>query len=228
MSSVTRNKKTASQNKTNYFNNKLVDEFKPIPGIGIADFIPEIPVGSVVACALLSDPIGWFICDGRAVSRQYYPDLFAAIGDTYGAGDGVLTFNIPDYRGAFLRGAGFHGTYTDYSGNDIGNTPQEHAMQTHSHTITDPGHNHTIPFYNDSTDDQFGGALVSNQNTHFTSNIQTSSVVTGITTTNEGANDGTNGAGNNSAGKTVRYDPKETRPFNYGINWIIRHTGRFY
>ncbi len=227
MSYVTRNRKSSSQNKTNYFNNKLVDEFKPIPGIGIADFIPEIPVGSIVACALLSDPIGWFICDGRAVSRQYYPDLFAAIGETYGAGDGVLTFNIPDYRGAFLRGAGTHGTNTDYSGSTDRNTPQTHAMQTHSHSITDPGHHHDTL---DNGGSAYGYTGVGNVNTNCDniSTWSTGEANTGITTTNEGANDGTHGAGNNSSNKTVRYDPKETRPFNYGINWIIRHTGRFY
>ncbi len=223
MSYVTRNRKSSSQNKTNYFNNKLVDEFKPIPGIGIADFIPEIPVGSVVACALLSDPIGWFICDGRAVSRQYYPDLFAAIGDTYGAGDGVLTFNIPDYRGAFLRGAGTHAApYGDYVGNDVGNTPQEHAMQTHSHTITDVSHNHILPDYRYDDNNAGNTSIVTHESSQ--QNVVTSSAYTGITTTNEGVH----GAGNNSSNKFVRYDPKETRPFNYGINWIIRHTGRFY
>lgn len=42
---------------------------------------------------------GWMFCDGRALSRLDYPDLFAAIGITYGAGDGQTTFNIPDAKG---------------------------------------------------------------------------------------------------------------------------------
>jgi len=45
-------------------------------------------------------PPGFLLCDGSAVSRQLFPQLFALIGTTYGAGDGALTFNLPDYRGA--------------------------------------------------------------------------------------------------------------------------------
>lgn len=45
----------------------------------------------------------WLICDGRAVSRTTYANLFAAIGTYYGIGDGSTTFSVPDYRGTFLR-----------------------------------------------------------------------------------------------------------------------------
>jgi hypothetical protein len=45
-------------------------------------------------------------CDGTAVSRTQYSDLFAVIGTTFGVGDGSTTFNLPDTRGIFLRGAG--------------------------------------------------------------------------------------------------------------------------
>lgn len=44
-------------------------------------------------------PQPWLICDGRAVSRTFYSDLFAMIGSTYGDGDGTDTFNLPDLRG---------------------------------------------------------------------------------------------------------------------------------
>lgn len=52
-----------------------------------------------------TDPDGWLVCDGRELSRGQYPDLFAAIGTRYGAGDGLTTFNIPDLRGQFVRGS---------------------------------------------------------------------------------------------------------------------------
>lgn len=45
-------------------------------------------------------PSGYLLCDGAAVSRTMFPDLFAAIGTTYGAGDGSTTFNLPDYNTA--------------------------------------------------------------------------------------------------------------------------------
>lgn len=48
----------------------------------------------------------WFLCDGQAIDRQIYANLYAIIGTNFGAGDGVTTFNLPDYRGKFLRGLG--------------------------------------------------------------------------------------------------------------------------
>jgi microcystin-dependent protein len=48
-------------------------------------------------------PAGYLKCNGAAVSRSAYADLFAAIGTTYGAGDGSTTFNVPETRGEFLR-----------------------------------------------------------------------------------------------------------------------------
>jgi microcystin-dependent protein len=49
-------------------------------------------------------PDGWLYCDGSAVSRTSNPVLFSTIGTLYGGGDGSTTFNLPDYRGYFLRG----------------------------------------------------------------------------------------------------------------------------
>jgi len=62
------------------------------------------PIGSVSAFAGSNAPAGWTICDGRALSRTDYADLFALIGTTFGAGNGTTTFNIPDLRGEFIRG----------------------------------------------------------------------------------------------------------------------------
>lgn len=51
-------------------------------------------------------PAGFLLCDGSAVSRLTYADLFTLIGTTYGAGDGSTTFNVPDLRGSVIIGAG--------------------------------------------------------------------------------------------------------------------------
>ena len=48
-------------------------------------------------------PENCLMCDGSEISRETYSELFNVIGTTYGEGDGSTTFNIPDYRGAFLR-----------------------------------------------------------------------------------------------------------------------------
>lgn len=63
-----------------------------------------LPPGSVQAYAGSVAPEDWLICDGRAVSRTTYADLFVALGTTHGQGDNSTTFNLPDYRGQFLRG----------------------------------------------------------------------------------------------------------------------------
>lgn len=66
----------------------------------------SVPTGTVLAYAANLEPNGFFVCDGRAVSRTTYSQLFSVVGTTYGAGDGSTTFNIPDFRAKFLRGYG--------------------------------------------------------------------------------------------------------------------------
>lgn len=51
-------------------------------------------------------PPGTLACDGSEISREAYKELFAVLGTKAGAGDGVSTFNLPDFRGRFIRGTG--------------------------------------------------------------------------------------------------------------------------
>lgn len=62
------------------------------------------PAGSVISFGGTAAPSGWLLCFGQAVSRTTYAALFAAIGTTYGAGDGSTTFNLPDFRGRVPAG----------------------------------------------------------------------------------------------------------------------------
>ena len=64
----------------------------------------QLPPGTVVSFAGSKVPTGWLPCDGKAVSRTTYSALYTALGSSHGAGDGKTTFNVPDYRGRFLRG----------------------------------------------------------------------------------------------------------------------------
>ena len=64
----------------------------------------QSPAGLVAHFARNSAPTGWLKANGAAVNRTAYADLFAAIGTTFGAGDGINTFNLPDLRGEFVRG----------------------------------------------------------------------------------------------------------------------------
>lgn len=72
--------------------------------VKLEDIVGLIPAGTVMAWASELAPTGYLPCEGAAISRTSYANLFAAIGIQYGDGDGETTFNLPDYRGQFLRG----------------------------------------------------------------------------------------------------------------------------
>ncbi|OPZ77953.1 MAG: Phage Tail Collar Domain protein [Alphaproteobacteria bacterium ADurb.Bin438] len=67
-----------------------------------------MPAGLVIAGAfnIAPDKSRLLLCNGAEISRAVYSKLFSAIGTTFGVGDNATTFNIPDYRGKFLRGMG--------------------------------------------------------------------------------------------------------------------------
>ncbi|MCW8141831.1 MAG: tail fiber protein [Planctomycetota bacterium] len=97
-----------------------------------------LPTGALVDFAGTVAPSGYLACDGTAVSRTTYSNLFAVIGTTWGAGDGSTTFNLPDFRRRVAVGSG--GTGSGTLGNAIGNTG---GAETHTLTTTEiPGHNH--------------------------------------------------------------------------------------
>lgn len=91
-----------------------------------------VPVGSVFWFAAAAAPGGYFECDGTAVSRTTYSDLFDEIGTVWGVGDGSTTFNLPDLRGEFVRGWD-NGKGTD-SGRSFGSF-QDEEVGSHLHNI---------------------------------------------------------------------------------------------
>jgi microcystin-dependent protein len=130
----------------------------PFPGMGVTNAV-ALPVGTVVAYAgkissSSSDPpsayitnieaLGWMLCDGKSLEVSQYPDLFAVLGYLYGRDNDK--FNIPDYRGIFLRGVD-SGANNDpdildrtdpadpkkKTKNDGVGSRQEDALQTHQH-----------------------------------------------------------------------------------------------
>ncbi len=88
-----------------------------------------VSAGAVSYFARATAPAGWLAANGAAVSRTTYADLFAAIGTTFGAGNGSTTFNLPDLRGEFVRGL------DDGRGIDAGRSlGSAHASQNLAHT----------------------------------------------------------------------------------------------
>lgn len=80
----------------------------------------DCPIGTINAYGGTTAPEGWLLCQGQALSRTEYEDLFAVIGTNFGSGDGSTTFNIPDFRGEFLRGAGTNSHTNQGSGSAVG------------------------------------------------------------------------------------------------------------
>jgi microcystin-dependent protein len=134
------------------------DDVLQTDGSGNLSFaaLPQaVPTGSVHMMATTTAPSGYLKCNGAAISRTTYADLFAIIGTTHGAGDGSSTFNVPDLRGEFVRG------WDDSRGVDSGRSfgsSQSDANKQHNHTasattsISPSNHNHVFP-----GDDQLGG-----------------------------------------------------------------------
>ena len=98
--------------------------------------IKEFPSGTLIDYAGTVEPNGWFLCDGRAISRTTYAGLFASISTAYGVGDGSTTFNIPDFRGRFARYNDNMGTAAGAASRDTGRvhgSAQAGSVEGHSH-----------------------------------------------------------------------------------------------
>lgn len=105
------------------------------------------PAGAITQFAGLSIPSGWLDCNGQAVSRSTYSNLYSSIGTVYGTGDGSTTFNLPDLKGRIP--VGLDGTIASF--NTMGKTGGEAA---HTLTIDEmPAHTHQLYGDNDSGPD---------------------------------------------------------------------------
>lgn len=94
------------------------------------------PVGTIVPYAGSTTPTNWLLCDGSAVSRTTYAQLFSAIGVRYGSGDGSTTFNLPNLKGRVPVGQDTSQTEFDVLGETGG-------AKTHTLTVAEmPSHTH--------------------------------------------------------------------------------------
>ncbi len=138
----------------------------PLPAGTLAPYAGPITVHADASTATPTSnqpPLGWLWCAGQAVSRTTYSALFAAIGTTYGSGDGSQTFNVPDFRGRMPIGLdnmggsdagriGLANTLGTTGGTNTITTSHmpahTHDLGSHSHsfsatTSTDGSHTHT-------------------------------------------------------------------------------------
>lgn len=112
----------------------------------------QVPIASIHAFATQTVPDGYLICNGSAVSRTEFADLFAALGTVWGEGDGSTTFNIPDLRGEFLRG------FDAGRGVDVDRvfaSWQEDEFKSHKHSYLDSRQGGRADRI-DTTNDNFG------------------------------------------------------------------------
>lgn len=187
----------------------------------LASSLGGVPTGAVIPFAGTSEPTGWLLCYGQAVSRATYSALYTALGDAYGAGNGTTTFNLPDLRGRTAvgkddmggaaagrmtsGGSGVDGATLGASGGTQTHALTSGELATHTHTasVTDAGHTHG--FLMDAGND--GNALFSDSNylarrdsaganyaraaSANTNSVVNASATTGVTVANSNTGSGT-------------------------------------
>lgn len=167
-------------------------------------------VGQVMSVSTASCPASTLPADGSAVSRVTYSQLFSAIGITHGQGNGSTTFNLPDYRGRFLRGVdgsasndpGKASRTAMNTGGNTGNAVgslQGQSTAKNGLTITDPGHAH--------------------------GNYVGTGAGSGNSVSSTYANQSITGGGppttSNTTGITLNAGDSETRPINAYVNYCV-------
>jgi microcystin-dependent protein len=186
--------------------------------------------GEIKAFGGAATPSGYHLCAGQAISRTTYANLFAAIGTVWGVGDGVTTFNVPDFRGRALIGkddmggaaanritnanAGFVGTTLGAAGGDERLHLHTHAQQG---TFASAGqsNSHTHGIYDGTTAPGVGGGGNANYlNKGFGANGDNTGAASADHTHNTTISGNVTNAG---AGASQNVPPSAV------VNWIIKY-----
>ena len=212
---------SAIENKIMYDNQLMLKIEQTSPSTGVIsdeklNFVPYavsasngVPTGSIMPFIGTVAPRGWILCDGRPLPGTA-TELIALLGSN----------NAPDLRGMFMRGAGTNSNNL-YSAN-VGpavKANQTDAIKTHDHVINltttpDGSHAHTTGFGNDDYDGDAGSGSSPNSN--------------GLVRDKQGVDNRTLSTTTNGAhthdvsGNTAITGDVETRPVNYGVNYIIK------
>lgn len=174
-----------------------------------------VPTGTILLYSVSSSPDGYLICNGAAVSRTTYANLFSVIGTTFGVGNGATTFNLPNMEDrlpyGFKTGAGIGTTGGSETVTITTNNLPAHthtgttdSSGNHSHTVTDPGHTHSQTTINDDYNNSGGnppGFSADSAGSVTWNNINSST--TGISINSNGAHTHTFTTGSTGSGTAV-------------------------
>ncbi|AXC38644.1 minor tail protein [Arthrobacter phage Tatanka] len=134
-----------------------------------------VPAAQIMLYAGTTPPDGWMFCDGSAVSRTNFPDLFSILGTLYGAGDGSTTFNLPNLKGRVPVGLDVAQTEFEVLGRLGGE--KKHVL-----TVAEiPSHQHGLLGYSGKDNEDFtgsGGRFNASDAASIAYDMTTSSVVT--------------------------------------------------
>ncbi|HEY6020546.1 MAG TPA: tail fiber protein [Candidatus Paceibacterota bacterium] len=116
----------------------IVGDLQVTGGLTVIGAGTDLEVGAIKIFTTDTPPTGWLICDGSAISRTTYSQLFGVIGTTFGVGDGSTTFNIPNIKGRIPIGKDAAQTEFDVMGETGGS-------KTKTLTTTElPAHTHAV------------------------------------------------------------------------------------
>ena len=176
----------------------------------LADLSSYLPSGIILPWAGgLVAPTGWLLCDGTAYLIATYPKLSAAIGTAWNTSAPAGSFNVPDFRGAFLRGLDSgrgldpSRAFATFQGDMFAS--HTHAQNAHAHGTTEFNHSHVYQTPVGASAYQGGGSFAVNAG----SPASTQGAVTGLTI-------------NAATATNLNTGGAETAPKNYAVPFIIR------
>jgi microcystin-dependent protein len=106
--------------------------------VNLAQLQAIVPSGTITGFGGGSAPTGWFLCNGQLISRVTYAALFGVVGTTYGAGDGLTTFAVPNLQQRFPLGKAASGTGATLGGTG-GAIDHAHTVSGHYHSTSGTG-----------------------------------------------------------------------------------------
>ena len=208
-------------NENSYYVNYSNDLLKVIKSLSGQILSSELvnPVGSLIMGPIpeANCPDGYLLCNGQEVSRTRYAQLFTLLGTNFGSGDGSTTFNIPDYRGCFLRMLS-----TDSTQNTTLYTQQSNQTGDHVHGVGYNNNNNagTYSYFYTAQDFNIGiansgdsGTISWNGSGGSNTKVSTSTLGCNMVTT----------LPTESEPKDTTILTKENRPINFAVNYFIKY-----